>query len=204
MKKMQCESCGSTNIVKIADNLFQCQFCGCKYSLEYDNNFAAEPSLKRVFLLLEEGEWEKADGLCEQILDFDPENAMVYLGKLMAENHAHYPEELKNCGRSFERSLNYQRIIRFGDDTITNKVKAYNDFINKKQFEDLYIAGKYFIQMGRATDTMLKKEFGFSFSKSAAIVEQLEELGVIGPYMDGKRKVLVNQERFEEIYKGLK
>jgi len=34
MKKLQCELCGSLEILKTADNLFQCQHCGCKYTLE--------------------------------------------------------------------------------------------------------------------------------------------------------------------------
>lgn len=34
MKKLQCELCGSTDIVKTADDLFRCQHCGCKYTTE--------------------------------------------------------------------------------------------------------------------------------------------------------------------------
>lgn len=34
MQALKCELCGSTEIVKTADNLFQCQHCGCKYTLE--------------------------------------------------------------------------------------------------------------------------------------------------------------------------
>ncbi len=34
MKKLQCELCGSIEIVKVADNMFQCQYCGCKYTAD--------------------------------------------------------------------------------------------------------------------------------------------------------------------------
>lgn len=34
MKKLQCELCDSIDIIKTAENLFQCQCCGCKYTLE--------------------------------------------------------------------------------------------------------------------------------------------------------------------------
>ena len=34
MKKLQCELCGSVDIVKIGDDMFQCQYCGCKYTTE--------------------------------------------------------------------------------------------------------------------------------------------------------------------------
>ena len=33
MKKMTCEMCGGTDILK-QDGVFVCQICGCKYSLE--------------------------------------------------------------------------------------------------------------------------------------------------------------------------
>lgn len=34
MKKLQCELCGSIEIIKTDNDLFQCQMCGCKYTLE--------------------------------------------------------------------------------------------------------------------------------------------------------------------------
>lgn len=32
MKKIQCEVCGSTEIKKVGDDLFECQSCGVQYS----------------------------------------------------------------------------------------------------------------------------------------------------------------------------
>ena len=32
MKKMKCEVCGSTEIKKIDDSIFECQSCGVQYS----------------------------------------------------------------------------------------------------------------------------------------------------------------------------
>ena len=34
MKKLQCELCGGIDVVKVGENLFQCQSCGCKYTME--------------------------------------------------------------------------------------------------------------------------------------------------------------------------
>lgn len=33
MQKLQCELCGSFDIVRTDDGFFQCQYCGCKYTL---------------------------------------------------------------------------------------------------------------------------------------------------------------------------
>lgn len=34
MNKLQCELCGSIDIIKIGEDVFQCQHCGCKYTAE--------------------------------------------------------------------------------------------------------------------------------------------------------------------------
>ena len=34
MQKLQCELCGSVDIIRTDDGFFQCQHCGCKYTLE--------------------------------------------------------------------------------------------------------------------------------------------------------------------------
>ena len=54
------------------------------------------PLLKRMFMYLEDGEWDKANEYAERVLDKDPENAEAYLGKLMAELKVCRREALKN------------------------------------------------------------------------------------------------------------
>ena len=71
MKRLTCEMCGSTDIIK-QDGVFVCQSCGCKYSVEeakkmmvegtvevqgtvkVDNSISVDALLKRVFLFLED------------------------------------------------------------------------------------------------------------------------------------------------------
>lgn len=48
------------------------------------NSGNVSPLLRRVFLFLEDKNWQEADEYCEKVLDLDPENAMAYVGKLMA------------------------------------------------------------------------------------------------------------------------
>ena len=40
------------------------------------------PLLKRIFMFLEDKDWNAANEYCEKVLDIDPENALAYLGKL--------------------------------------------------------------------------------------------------------------------------
>jgi hypothetical protein len=45
----------------------------------------ADPILKRAFLSLEDGDFQKAGELLEHVLNLEPENARAYVGKLMIE-----------------------------------------------------------------------------------------------------------------------
>lgn len=92
---------------------------------ESDNSIT--PLLKRAFMFLEDGSFDEADEYCERVLDKDPENAEAYLGKLMAELKVRKQEELKNCGKPFDTSTNYQKAVRFGDDSFAEQMKADNE-----------------------------------------------------------------------------
>ena len=92
--------------------------------------------IKRVFLFLEDGDWNSADKYCERVLDVDPENAQAYLGKLMSEMCVRKPELLKDCATPFDTSNNYQKYLRFAADndplkatiaTYIEQIKARNE-----------------------------------------------------------------------------
>ncbi len=104
-------------------------------------NANIEPLLKRVFMYLEDGDWKSADEYCERVLDIDPENALGYLGKLMAQLRVRRQEDLRNHAMPFDNSNNYQKILRFGDAAlianIQEQLKAVQDryFVEKQRKE---------------------------------------------------------------------
>lgn len=73
------------------------------------------PLLKRIDLFLEDGEFDRADDFCEQVLNIDPENAEAYLDKLLIEMNCTSRELLKNLPSSIVTSKNYAKVIRFGN-----------------------------------------------------------------------------------------
>lgn len=97
-----------------------------------------ESLLKRVFLFLESKDWKSAKEYCERILDEDPENAAAYLGKLMAEYHVSEKEELIHCAKTFTKSDNYQKILRFGDEELICELKKYNEAIKDRNESNAY------------------------------------------------------------------
>ena len=82
------------------------------------------PFIERVFMFLEDGEWDKASEYCERILDADPKNAYAYLGRLMVELRIKRKSDFSTCKKDFEQNTNYRRIIQFGDPTIIAEIKG--------------------------------------------------------------------------------
>ncbi len=99
------------------------------------SNNNASPLLKRAFMFLEDGDWQSADEYCERVLDLDPENALGYLGKLMAELRVRKQEDLSYCAKPFDGSNNYQKVLRFGDDELKAALQGYIEYINARNEE---------------------------------------------------------------------
>ena len=88
-------------------------------------NPAVAPLLERVFLFLEDGDWESANDYCEKVLDQDPKNATAYLGKLMADLHVNVRTNLSNEEEPFDSNPNYNKLIRFASDDLKTEIEGY-------------------------------------------------------------------------------
>ena len=121
------------------------------------------PLLKRAFMFLEDGNFSGADEYCERVLDLDPENAQAYLGKLMAEQQVRKQEALADCRYPFDGSSNYQKAVRFGDETLSSALKGYVDHINERNENDR-LTGIY----NSATDAMNRAKTEAEFKAAAS------------------------------------
>ena len=92
----------------------------------------AAPLLKRAFMFLEDGDWNSANEYCEKVLDIDPENAMAYLGKLMAEMKVKTRDALRNCAEPFSGLNNCQKAMRFGDMALKEELQSCNQYIQER------------------------------------------------------------------------
>lgn len=93
---------------------------------------AAQPSqvdalTERVFMFLEDSNWESANNYCERILDIEPTNAVAYLGKLMSEYKVSAKEELGKLKVPLDNNSNYQKIMLFGDENLKGEISEYNE-----------------------------------------------------------------------------
>lgn len=75
--------------------------------------------LKRAFIFLEDGAFDKADEYCEKALDYMPECAEAYLGKLMAEYKINLKEDVAAFARKndVKGSNNYKRFLLYANET---------------------------------------------------------------------------------------
>ena len=146
MPIFKCKKCGGTIQFNPGDIIGVCDTCGMKLTLpELDSANKANPLLRRVFMFLEDGDWQRADEYCEKVLDLDPENAEAYLGKLMAELHVKTREALKDQPEPFDNQSNFQKVLRFGDEEMKQQLTADVAFIkdrNESAREEERIARK--------------------------------------------------------------
>ncbi|MBO7183992.1 MAG: TIR domain-containing protein [Bacteroidales bacterium] len=76
-------------------------------------NVGVAPLLKRIFIFIEDEDWEKADEYCEKVLDIDPENAQAYICKLMVEFEEQRKEDLWKQGEELFDSPNYEKAVKY-------------------------------------------------------------------------------------------
>ena len=120
------------------------------------------PLLKRAYISLEDGEWEKADDFCERVLDIDPEVSDAYIGKLMAELHVNNQADLSKCEQPFEHNSNYKKAMRFGDDItrkklseLTLSIKERNESAKKSE---MYASALQIMNTAKTLQEMQKAE----------------------------------------------
>ncbi|MDE6110549.1 MAG: toll/interleukin-1 receptor domain-containing protein, partial [Eubacterium sp.] len=146
-------------------------------------NASVEPLLKRAFMFLEDRDWNSADEYCEKVLDQDPENAMAYLGKLMAELKVTKQEKLADCKEPFTISNNYKKAVRFADNKLAEILTGYISHINERnenaRLESIYNSAVAEMNNAKTQLGFEKAAKGFEaileYKDSAVLVEKCLE-----------------------------
>lgn len=82
--------------------------------------------LERVFMFIEDGDWQNAAAYCERVLDNDPKNALAYLGRLMTALGVRNIKYLGGLFVPFDANINYKKIMQYGDEALKRTVYDYN------------------------------------------------------------------------------
>ncbi len=96
------------------------------------DNIELAPLLERGFMFLEDEEWDRADEFFEKVLNKDPKNAQAYLGKLLADLEVSSFEKLSEFHTTFSDSNFYEKIMRFADIDLKERVKNSNNIIARR------------------------------------------------------------------------
>ena len=167
-------------------------------------NSATAPLVRRMMLFLEVGDWESAQEYSERILDQEPENAMAYVGKMMAELKVQKPEMLANLTMPFSSNRNYGFAMRFADSKLKTELQGYLKTINdrneeQKRQQELEARYSYAVRAKESASTSLH------LSTAATYFDQL------GDYKDSVSQArwcreeasrltqLANRQRQEEL-----
>ena len=177
------------------------------------SNEDVEPLLERGFLFLEDKEWERADNFFESVLNKEPKNGNAYLGKLMVAFGVSRLEYLDGVQSPLSGNGNYEKIMRFADSNLKERVKKCNDIIVRRNEEarkkDLYEnaleimenasteemfenAGYMFLEVKEYSDAKQKSDECFERAEKARLeLEKKEELA----------RQRAENERKDKLYK---
>ena len=130
MQKLQCELCGSIDIIKTAENVFQCQHCGCKYTLEQAKTliFGGEVKTKATDFEITGGGLKKYNG--EEIDVIVPDNVLK-IGEGAFENlsirSVEFPKGLREIDRFAFRNCHHLTTIQLPDNVECIHEEAFVD-----------------------------------------------------------------------------
>lgn len=146
------------------------------------------PLLKRAYIFLENGAFDKADEYCEKVLDSDPENASAYFCKLLAKEKISDSEKLPESENEWEKTSDFKNALRFADE----KLKSKLDGLSQKKKE---------IKLLRGTEKSYEKalvamENAKSFSDFDKIVTVFESLG---DFKDSKELIEICKLKHQEL-----
>ncbi len=123
--------------------------------------------VERIYMFLEDGEWDRADYYCEQALNYNPKSSDLYLAKLMAELKVKSKDKLKDAKKPFDKLDNAVKAIRF-DPSLEEKFKLDNECILERIETDKAQA-KY----DKAVKALSEADSEIAFKKAAAAFKKL-------------------------------
>ena len=124
--------------------------------------------LRRMMLLIEDGDFKKADECCEKVLNINPECAEAYLGKLMIEYRVTKLSDLAAQGYPFFNSNNYYKIQKYADEDIKYQMSS----LVTEWKDSVYTASLDFAKRGSYEDAIKNLSFIPGWRDTENLVEE--------------------------------
>ena len=141
-----------------------------------ENGINIAPIIDRAFLLIEDGDTQKADECLEEALMHDPRNPMIYVAKLLIEANVKTQDALATSANTFENSANYQKAVRFSSGELKATLEGYNASIVARNAEKTYDEAVRIMNMSAQEESFLRaKELFDSISNYKDASEKAKE-----------------------------
>lgn len=108
-----------------------------------DNNI--KNYIDRIVIFIDDADFKRAEEYCEKILDIDANSGIAYYYKLLIEFKCKTVDELIEKNIDINKSANFSKIIKYGDEKIVSEIENAKNFIydkTKKQVEEKLIECK--------------------------------------------------------------
>ncbi len=99
----------------------------------------------RIFSMLEDGSFGAAKSICNELLIFDPQNVMAYVGKLMIDLKVKTFSEKAFAKKKYLKNENYLKAIEYADDYVNEKFKSIARARKKRKKTQIFLSVAAFI-----------------------------------------------------------
>ena len=115
-----CPNCGGNVPYSGSGDTVDCEYCGTTLYVQYEldkkqteNASAIMDITNRIYDLIRQGEFVKAESAAENALQTYPYSGLLHLCLLMSELNVVKPSLLGNYGKDYTKSKNFQNCIRY-------------------------------------------------------------------------------------------
>ena len=92
-----------------------------------------EPTITRIELFLQDGDWAKVTAYCEAALDYFPTDYRLYKYLLLSDMKCQSTSSLRNCKSSFASNKHYKKLLQFADEPLKEELNQALDDIRKER-----------------------------------------------------------------------
>ena len=79
--------------------------------------------MRRISILMEQQDWDKANSYCDKLLESDPENPELYLMMCMITRRIPEEKALRDCGQNLAADKNFRMALKFASPELKQKLE---------------------------------------------------------------------------------
>lgn len=150
-------------------------------------NTNIDPLLKRAYMFLNDGVWDKAVEYCEKVLDVDPENARAYVGLLLAQLKIRSENTLVDSNEAFSQNDYFKKALQFADENYKNTLLDLNKENIYRRAKKAFTSAKTEDEYKSAKTIFVSiKGYKDSDELTQKCIEKAEAARIDTIYQDGK------------------